>query len=151
MMNVSFKCTGPCGRILDEASFEVLSNSKGHYRSGRCRQCRTQACVEDHRKNGRGRKSKYGLSPLDIELMLKSQQGKCGLCQDTLTDDFMVDHCPATGINRSLLCRKCNLGLGMFRDRSDLLLAAVSYLREHREKAERILAALRKAVPNECR
>lgn len=39
-----------------------------------------------------------------------------------------IDHCHQTGIIRGFLCDNCNLGLGKFKDRPDLLLAAANYL-----------------------
>jgi hypothetical protein len=39
-----------------------------------------------------------------------------------------LDHCHTSLGVRGLLCRHCNSGLGMFRDRPDLMLRAIAYL-----------------------
>lgn len=39
-----------------------------------------------------------------------------------------IDHCHDSGYVRGVLCQPCNIGLGGFRDRVDLLLGAVGYL-----------------------
>lgn len=46
-----------------------------------------------------------------------------------------VDHCHESGTHRGVLCQPCNVGLGGFRDRIDLLLAAVGYLSTANERA----------------
>lgn len=55
---------------------------------------------------------------------------KCAICRSDFYDEnpAYVDHDHATGIIRGLLCRACNLGLGHFRDSSDVLAAAIVYL-----------------------
>ncbi|WP_407664890.1 endonuclease domain-containing protein [Micromonospora tarensis] len=39
-----------------------------------------------------------------------------------------MDHCHTSKDVRGVLCRTCNTGLGMFRDNTALLQAAVRYL-----------------------
>jgi Recombination endonuclease VII len=55
---------------------------------------------------------------------------RCELC-DQLPGKrgLHVDHCHLTGVFRGWLCSECNLGLGKFKDSSDLLVAAARYLR----------------------
>jgi len=77
-------------------------------------------------------KNQYGITVEKYDEMLKAQGGGCGICgsktPSTRTTYFAVDHCHTTGKVRGLLCTKCNRGLGLFNDRSDLLKLATTYL-----------------------
>ncbi|GCE18979.1 endonuclease VII domain-containing protein [Dictyobacter kobayashii] len=68
---------------------------------------------------------------------LEKQQGKCAICGklETSLDNYRkadkrlsIDHCHKTGNFRGLLCTKCNVGLGMFGDDSEMLQRAIDYL-----------------------
>lgn len=61
--------------------------------------------------------------------MLADQQGNCLICGETMVKPY-VDHDHSTGKVRGLLCRACNLGLGLFRDNQKYLLSAIYYLGE---------------------
>lgn len=92
---------------------------------------------------------KWELTPAEYDSMLQAQGGGCALCggpsgwttRKGKPGRFHVDHCHtaeyATGtiVVRGLLCRSCNLMLGHVQDSVDTLLAAVEYLRRHREEA----------------
>lgn len=79
-------------------------------------------------------KSRYGLSRAQFEEMWLAQDGKCAICKDPIAQEpglrmnAATDHCHGTGRVRGLLCQPCNRGLGHFRDRADLLRAALLYL-----------------------
>ena len=62
--------------------------------------------------------------------MLGAQNGRCAICgrPETEAGGLAVDHCHATGKVRGLLCTLCNTALGKFRDRTDILRAAIRYL-----------------------
>lgn len=88
----------------------------------------------------RARCKRYGITLADFKRMFAEQNGACALCG--LTDmpidrrtgkkyDLTIDHCHTTGKVRSLLCPKCNNGLGCFRDDPVRLHAAISYLARH--------------------
>lgn len=52
--------------------------------------------------------------------------GICEICgEDGLVDR---DHDHKTNLDRGILCRRCNLGLGQFRDNLEFLRAAIRYL-----------------------
>lgn len=62
----------------------------------------------------------------------KSSIRRFGCCPICTTDTKLVaDHCHTTGLTRDPICRKCNMGLGLFHDNPTLLRAAASYLERH--------------------
>lgn len=100
----------------------------------------------------------YGLSAGGYNEMFASQNGCCGICGDPMVSVFdterarpqrrggnnavaHVDHCHTTGVVRGLLCSRCNVGLGKFRDDEEFLLTAVRYLRASRATAHAISRA----------
>jgi hypothetical protein len=74
---------------------------------------------------------KFGLTIAQIDAMLERQGGKCAICRTDTPGGrgrFHVDHCHATGRVRGLLCSDCNLGLGRFKDDTELLQTAADYI-----------------------
>ena len=73
----------------------------------------------------------YGLTPEEYDAMLIAQLGRCAICDEQA--DLVVDHDhnSADAGARGLLCKRCNHGLGHFRDDPGYLLAAARYLRKH--------------------
>lgn len=52
----------------------------------------------------------------------------CGICETKFATAPQVDHDHTTGLVRGLLCRRCNIGLGAFKDNQNSLIAAIRYL-----------------------
>jgi hypothetical protein len=74
---------------------------------------------------------KYGLLQADYLKMLAAQGGVCAICKIDKAGGrgkFHVDHCHDKGTVRGLLCHNCNLGIGHFKHRTELLDKAKSYL-----------------------
>ncbi len=124
-------CTG-CKQVLPISQFDKNRAQGSRY------SCRCKACVSDFKRgyNRRIRGRKYGLSPEQVREMVDAQDNKCKLCgapaEDEPTGVLAIDHCHATDKVRGLLCMKCNMGLGAFRDDPRLLLAAAKYVLEHK-------------------
>lgn len=64
---------------------------------------------------------------------------RCRICGKPLTkvggtkDQVAhIDHDHETGKVRGLLCQECNIGLGKFRDNTEYLLSAISYLNKNK-------------------
>jgi len=75
-------------------------------------------------------KRKYGLSEDDYMKMLKRQGGVCAICRKRPRrgENLCVDHSHTSPVVRGLLCKKCNMGLGLFNDDASLLARAARYL-----------------------
>jgi hypothetical protein len=114
-----------------------------------CRECfnawrREHVTAADHRR--RMLKQKYKLTEAAFEAMLHAQGGRCAICREEQPSGrgaFHVDHdracCP--GIRscgecvRSLLCARCNPGIGNFRENPEFLRAAADYVERWRRAA----------------
>lgn len=118
-------------------------------RSAECKECNRKSVKEYHQKNKDARLTKmaeyrcknrtkikerkliakYGLTFADKKRMLEHQNYKCLIGLEKISlKTAQVDHCHTTGKIRGLLCRECNVGLGMFTDRVDSLKRAIKYL-----------------------
>ncbi len=92
---------------------------------------------QEHRAEflARSRKARlatYGLSLEEYDILLLAQGGVCAICGKSQSGKrkmrLCVDHSHKTGQVRGLLCEKCNVGLGSFRDDPELLVRAARYL-----------------------
>jgi hypothetical protein len=84
------------------------------------------------RQLGINRKHKYGITPDKVRAMLEDQDNQCAICPEAI--DYVtahLDHCHNSLDIRGLLCKRCNTGLGMFRDQEEYLTSAIRYLRKH--------------------
>lgn len=74
------------------------------------------------------------LTPHDYTAKYNEQNGACaigGMPETVNSVALAIDHDHATGAIRGLLCRRCNTGLGLFRDNPDLLRKAAAYLEKY--------------------
>jgi len=82
------------------------------------------------RENNRLKK-KYGITILEYEALYEEQQGLCASCGDPMWGKPHLDHDHATGNLREMLCRGCNVALGMLQDKPEKILRLHSYLVKH--------------------
>lgn len=71
-------------------------------------------------------RARYRIDEGGIARLLENQEARCAICGGAGPD--CIDHCHRSGKVRGVLCRRCNAGLGQFRDDPALVLAAVAYL-----------------------
>lgn len=83
------------------------------------------------RKKIYARNYSYGLTNEQYEFLLKTQNYMCAICETHQKDLKMplhVDHNHVTGKVRGMLCRDCNLALGLLKDSLFFCKNAVHYL-----------------------
>lgn len=135
-----------CGRCENiKPSAEFMTNKKvPSGLSSWCRQCNRAHVKEWNEKNPEKRsegirrsklKRAYGITPEEWEELFDSQGRVCAICMSSKSgfspSNFHVDHCHTTNVVRGILCGKCNVGLGHFRDEIATLERAIEYLRKY--------------------
>jgi hypothetical protein len=71
----------------------------------------------------------FGITEEEYRQMYNEQGGLCSICGVTLDQHTAdVDHCHAYNLVRGLLCRRCNLAIGMFQDDVKLMRRAADYV-----------------------
>jgi len=72
----------------------------------------------------------YGITKAEVDRLRESQDDRCTIRGDAGPEH--PDHDYGSGRGRSLLCQRCNFGLGQFRDDPAVLRAAARYVEAHR-------------------
>ncbi len=123
-----------CGEEKEDHWFRNTGN--GEYRRWICIDCFS----EQHRKRNYDLQHEYGINEAQYELMLKSQNGVCAICNQPETmkkysriQALSVDHDHKTFKIRGLLCNKCNRKLGVLED-EEFMKKAAKYLEQHNEE-----------------
>lgn len=113
-------------------------------RSHKCKPCTK---VYDRARYERGEKAtqtsrnkrylyKYGITEAERDAMVSEQDHKCAICllplSTTNTQLVAVDHCHSTKKVRGILCRPCNVSLGLMKEDTDRLQRAIQYLQKNR-------------------
>lgn len=128
-----------CGTTTD-ADFDLRTYPSGNTtRKVRCRKCERERKKRFNRQRSVAGRShawhvehEYGLTGPAYELILKSQNGVCKICNQPheMGRRLEVDHCHKTGIIRGLLCGRCNKLLGLSDDNPSILRQAIVHLEQ---------------------
>ena len=78
-------------------------------------------------------KYRYGIELSEYDAMVEQQKCKCKICK-TETKTLVVDHCHDSGRVRGLLCKQCNVGIGMLKESENIMREALNYINEHNIK-----------------
>jgi hypothetical protein len=77
---------------------------------------------------------RYGLTIEEYEQLADEQMKRCAVCNHKPDEwDLCVDHDHVTGAVRGLLCARCNMGIGQFRDNPTFLHSAADYLSRNKK------------------
>ena len=102
---------------------------RNHHR--RSRKVNPAARQQEYEQN---RLRKFGITRVQLVALWEQQSGLCAICPTIFEKPFdgYIDHDHTTGQVRGLLCNGCNTGLGMFRESTANLAAAISYIERYR-------------------
>ena len=116
-----------------------------HYAKGMCRTCYLKSINTDKRRKANNEsatkyraankhkakdgklKARYGIDRAQVQEMTEKQGNLCAICNNPM-DVPNVDHHHDTETVRGLLCRKCNIAIGLFKECTKTMLNAVRYL-----------------------
>ncbi len=88
-------------------------------------------CARVHKRD-RELITKYGVNRDWLTTKTAAQKDTCAICnKPNGKRPLHIDHDHTTGQIRDLLCRKCNMGIGLFNDNPALMSKAISYLEKH--------------------
>lgn len=135
-----------CKEVKSVSEFTIDRKSRDGLR-GSCRTCNMARCVE-YRQNTKyhdtPRERERGWCRRGINLrfddfvnMLERQGYQCAICKTPVYlqrgQHTHVDHDHITGIVRAVLCNHCNIGLGSFKDNTNLMITAAQYIKRHKQ------------------
>jgi hypothetical protein len=138
-------CT-KCGVVYDRDGYGTFKGARDGYHR-RCKKCKNEevrvwATPEIHRVANLAHR--HGMTVEQYTEMVERANGRCESCGDEFgSAKPHIDHdhscCPAGNKGcgkciRGLLCQRCNLGLGHFRDELPRLEAAIRYLQRHQDQ-----------------
>lgn len=127
-----YRCK-PCARIQQSKYREtLLAGSKRWYQKNREAYLAKRAAERTPEKTRRKwLKERYGLTNDDYLAMIEAQGGRCAICHDEQGEKLHIDHDHATGKIRQLLCHRCNMAIGLFKECPGAMFAAIEYLVRH--------------------
>lgn len=116
---------------LEEVCIDGSCTNKAVIGRRRCVKCAARS-ARSRRKSYR--KTLYGITDAEYEVLLANQNNCCKLCELPIVGTGKtrfaptIDHDHKTGIVRGILHRSCNSGLGYFDDSPTKLRQAAAYL-----------------------
>jgi hypothetical protein len=132
------KTCSRCGESLPETNFHMKGRG---YRRPECKACFKAARPRTERgslalqprlkdKADYQRFYKYGITAADYDALVLQQAGTCAICggADPGAPDWQTDHDHKTGKIRGLLCRPCNIAIGLMCDDISRMQRAIEYL-----------------------
>lgn len=102
-----------------------------------CRRCMEASYSDPHWREELGHLEGtpvFRAAPSEVfRALWEEQRGRCAICGKNDVA-LCIDHDHDTDRVRGLLCSSCNMGLGHFHDRTDLLMTAKAYLERNRHR-----------------
>ena len=115
-----------CKQLLPTSNFfQYRGSAKTNQYHSLCNVCKKERFK--HYQKTIGRFKRYGITKEIYEQMYNAQSGKCYICGIDGVK-LHIDHNHTTGKVRSLLCKECNMALGLLKENVDTLNNMIEYL-----------------------
>lgn len=130
----SKKSCRTCSDVKSVESFHRSKKSKDGYQS-QCKACQKARLSSPENAERRRHYAwlasikKFGITEDQYNQMLEKQLGLCAICHKPDTIKLAVDHCHETGKVRGLLCKRCNMAIGLLDDDPDRIISAALYVK----------------------
>jgi hypothetical protein len=126
-----------CSKILPLDLYQRDISKKDNLRP-ECKECTKLNRKQRYNKTEtrkRNLEKNFGPDALKIyNEHFENQKGLCAICGSSENGRYShlsIDHCHSSGRIRGLLCNNCNRGIGLLRDKAELLRKAAEYLETH--------------------
>ena len=131
-----------CKQKKEDTDFYKAGRKNGNpnERHSECKECTKARVKKAHKANpDRARdnhlRRNYGISLADFNRMVLAQGNKCACCATDKPggkhNQWCVDHNHVTGVVRELLCKDCNIVLGLVEDSPEHLMRLIQYIARH--------------------
>jgi len=110
-------------------------NAKQRHRYATDSDFREMKLANGRTNRRKGNIEKHGISIEDYERVLAGQNGRCLICQREFPRTPCLDHDHGTGELRGLLCDRCNLGIGHYKDNPVWLRRAADHVEKGQQSA----------------
>ena len=104
------------------------SKCKKIYSRANCKRQSKKPIFKAIKKNAKIEERYIGLDHLGYQKLWDEQKSKCAICP-RISDDLVVDHNHVTLKVKALLCDQCKKGIGLFKEKVEVLHKAIEYLK----------------------
>ena len=137
-----------CHKLKNETEYYLCRRKGGNpeARHTECKDCAKERVKASRKANpdaarDRHLRRTYGITLADFNRMVLRQGSKCACCGTSKPggkhNQWCVDHDHITGAVRELLCKDCNIVLGLVEDSPEHLQRLTEYVIKHAKANER--------------
>jgi hypothetical protein len=127
------KICNDCKEVKDSNKFAKNKYDKKDGRKTICKFCnniRSKKYHNKHKEKINNRQKEYYQANAEKLRMIDSQNHQCACCNEELYPthgNICVDHDHSTGVVRKILCRSCNMALGIMNENPDKITKLLQY------------------------
>lgn len=133
--NKTLKICKKCYNVKEVSEFYLKKcknnrQNRFHHICKKCHNIRPDGYITNYI-----RKLKFNISKEEYDLILKSQNNCCAICnknRELFKRDFAIDHCHKSNKIRGLLCTRCNIGIGMLQEDLSIMDSAIKYILKYK-------------------